>query len=355
MYSRLLSLVILLVACSTADTIEAINNTSEPLVISGPVQLQVPLDFYATTKVPLRIYLQDLVLDANWNQLEFRLILPGEVITTTPTWWEWTPTSNSDHVLTVVVRNDVKLLASAKANVHVVQGIDSVRILTVGDSLTAPGMWQSRMRDNLIATGTSVELVGSQGSDSLHHEGRSGRKWSWFAGSESPFWYNGSLDFGHYVSTYLDSTPPTHIIFALGVNDVGLVSLSNSDAAISASITSASLLVDAIHATVPLAEIGIWLLPPGSSSDANFTANYGTGPGTAWNHKQVQHKYVKQTIIIFGNREEENISLIPTNLVIDPSDYPIGHYSGNALHPTIVGQYAFGDVMASWVRFHHEE
>lgn len=88
-------------------------------------------------------------------------------------------------------------------------------ILCIGDSFTDQNWWVSEL--NHLLTGhtdsltdpnnthgndglTNLTFIGTQDTDKTPNEGYSGKTYQWFCGSESPFYYNGDVNFTSYCN-----------------------------------------------------------------------------------------------------------------------------------------------------------
>lgn len=82
----------------------------------------------------------------------------------------------------------------------------AVRIMPLGDSITAGGTWRPLLLTQLLDSGYDVELVGTQQDNYTYHEGYSGM-------SAVQLGNSGNLD------TWLSATNPDIVIMHLGTND----------------------------------------------------------------------------------------------------------------------------------------
>ena len=98
---------------------------------------------------------------------------------------------------------------------------------------------------------------------------------SYVAETGNPFWYNGALDFTHYVNTYCGGTIEC-VMFYLGVN-----SITPNQIDFSSIITTAKIIIDHIHTCYPNCKVKIMgnALP---TLQGGMGANYGAlGTGYA--------------------------------------------------------------------------
>lgn len=109
-------------------------------------------------------------------------------------------------------------------------GTGAKRLLFIGDSLMAAQTIVTET-NALITSGGGITatLLGTQGSTGNKHEGYSGKTWSWFNSSDSPFYNSGTseIDFSNYMSTNGFTGDIDIAIFQLGINDVIQTAISN--------------------------------------------------------------------------------------------------------------------------------
>lgn len=90
-------------------------------------------------------------------------------------------------------------------------GATPVRIMPLGDSLTAQGEARQFLKEKLTAAGFSFEFVGSQGGPELRHEGHSG--YTIGPDTSKP----GSL--ADNIATWIPDAKPDVILLLIGNND----------------------------------------------------------------------------------------------------------------------------------------
>ena len=76
-------------------------------------------------------------------------------------------------------------------------------------------------------------------------------------------------------------------------------------------------------------------------------ANYKTAY-PRWNWRQVQHRIVERQLEHFGQREGENIFLVPTELNLDIVG---GYPDNNAVHPNATGYQQIGASIYAWLKW----
>ena len=105
-------------------------------------------------------------------------------------------------------------------------------ILIVGDSLVDypssmspnPAQTYALLSEDGDITFNEIGTHNPHDSDSsyvdVNHEGYGGKTWAWFCGSESPFYYNGGIDFQAYMADHFPALSGIdYCIIMLGTND----------------------------------------------------------------------------------------------------------------------------------------
>jgi lysophospholipase L1-like esterase len=198
------------------------------------------------------------------------------------------------------------------------------------------------------------------------HEGYGGWTWAQFVSHyephpdgtyrkrSSPFVFlaadgKPALDVPQYVQTACDRTPPEMVTFLLGINDCFSAKADEPKSVnerIGAMFQQADVLLAAFHKAAPRADLGVCLAVPPNSRESGFEANYH-GKYHRWNWKRVQHELVRRELQHFGNRQDERIFLIPTELNLDPVD---GFPTNNGVHPNETGYRQIAATIYSWIK-----
>jgi lysophospholipase L1-like esterase len=122
------------------------------------------------------------------------------------------------------------------------------------------------------------------------------------------------------------------------------------------------MLIEMIHGVRKDTKIGALLLvPPAATQDA-FGANYQCGQ-TRWQYKRNQYRVVQRIMERYGNREAENLWLIPASVNLDClHNYPQaaapwnartaekGVRLANGVHPGAEGYRQIGDSIYCWMK-----
>lgn len=234
------------------------------------------------------------------------------------------------------------------------------KALIIGDSIVNGGVISQTILDNVAAATSTfaVTLLGTQGSGSAKHEGRSGWTYGQFATAGSPFFNGGaSFDFAGYLAANSWSMAATDSIFIqLGTNDFFTVAPSGLAAAILTTAAYLDALITGLRAGV--ANINIWLcLTPQPAFSVHAQ---GLSYGSTYNLFEVKKNYSawRQTLIDLYGGGTNNIRILGTNCAIDTrNNYTLvteplnarnattASYQSDNVHPTTGGRQQLGDPM----------
>lgn len=364
------------VACTAAAAPAAPAAAPVAAAAQDSLKLTLPPVCYAVVGLPMSIYYDNIVVTPEPEKLHFqvncRLGQAGDRA------WTVTPQAGQagDHDWEVtVIDAQGRRLAAAQCKLHVAPATagsgGALRLLLVGDSLTHSPAYPNHIARLLAAPGNpaakflgTFRPVGVQ--PGVAHEGYGGWTWQRFASGyephpdgtyrkrSSPFVFlagdgKPALDVGRYIQTACDGTPPDVVTFLLGTNDCFSAKADDPqsiDARVETMFKQADVLLAAFHQAAPRAELGVGLTVPGNSRESGFEANYH-GKYHRWNWKQVQHELVRREIEHFGHRQDQHISLIPTELNLDPVDgFPVN----NGCHPNEMGYKQIGTTIYAWIK-----
>jgi hypothetical protein len=149
----------------------------------------------------------------------------------------------------------------------------------------------------------------------------------------------------------------------LGTNDVFRCTDADLEQTIDTILGHADTLLAGIRAGAPQARIGVALTVPPSASQDAFAQSYSSGQ-TRWQYRKNQHRFVERVMERYGNREAENLTLIPTHISLDcvnnyprAGDAPVNARAkvnaarqNNAVHPADAGYRQIGDTYYCWLR-----
>ncbi|QDU51599.1 hypothetical protein Pan110_39660 [Gimesia panareensis] len=368
---RLLIHLSLLLFLSTCPAVAAEKSES--------LQLTLPPAFYAVPGVEMSIYYDNIVLTETPEKYRFEVSC--KIGTAEQNRWTVTPKDSDvgQHPLSVKVTDaDGKILGTAKTTLHVAAANsgserDTCRLLIIGDSLTHATTYSNEIARLLSTPGNPKwQMLGTHKPKSaakgVAHEGYGGWTWQRFVSKyephpdgtyrkrSSPFVYLGKdgkpgLDFKRYFKEECNGNTPDVVIIMLGINDCFSAKQDAIDDKIDGMFTPADILIKALQAAAPQAEVGICLTTPGNSRQEAFYANY-KDRYSRWGWKKIQHRLVQRQIEKFAGREKENLFIIPTELNLDIVDgYPVN----NGVHPNKVGYQQIGASIYSWLKFRFEE
>ena len=160
-------------------------------------------------------------------------------------------------------------------------------ILVIGDSLTAAGVYPTRIEALMKANGhPQVKMLGLRGTKG-RHEGYGGWTWATFMTKTqpsklkpgqkfnprmgaSPFIIDGKFSFAGYLKKHFGGRVPDFITLQLGVNDVFGANDDNLDARIKVILENADNLISALRKDAPDAVIGVGLVTPGAKTQDAF-------------------------------------------------------------------------------------
>jgi hypothetical protein len=271
---------------------------------------------------------------------------------------------DTDFNLTVKVYNDsMILLASKVCSINVVpvksSPVAATNILSVGDSLTAAGVWTTEFDRRLTGTGgtpagsalTNIEFIGTLG-DTTKHEGRSG--WTWnnynsLKDGENPFWSvaEGRNDFLAY-STAHSFTGIDYCYILLGWN-----SWNTTPASI---VTQGKAFVDQLHTDYPACKVVIMGLQVPQLD--GYGENYGTDAGLNYYENlhfvfalnKAYEDWTKEaaysgfmSFIHLSSQFDTDNNMPTSTRTVNVRSATTETYGTNAVHPATEGYYQIAD------------
>lgn len=343
------------------------------------LQLTLPPMFYAVPGVEMSIYFDNIVLTETPEKYRFEV--DCEIGTVDQNRWSVTPTESNvgQYSLSVKVTDaDGANMGTANTVLQVSKSDaganrDTCRLLIIGDSLTNATTYSNEIARLLSTPGNPKwQMLGTHKPKSaaagVAHEGYGGWTWQRFVSQyepkpdgtnrkrSSPFVYLGKdgkpgLDLPRYFKEQCNDQKPDYVIIMLGINDCFSAKQDAIDEKIDGMFTQADILIKALQAAAPQAEVGICLTTPGNSRQEAFYANY-KDRYSRWGWKKIQHRLVQRQIEKFKGRENENLFIIPTELNLDIVDgYPVN----NGVHPNKVGYQQIGASIYAWLKYRMEE
>jgi lysophospholipase L1-like esterase len=309
--------------------------------------------------------------------------------------WTFTPTEQDlgPHPFSLVVRDaSNKEVARAESVIEVLPkdaGKDrEISLLTIGDSLTQPLLYQARLLDLCKPDDNpKIRLIGHCPSDeypNFRTEGYGGwtaerfathfrpgprQKGDWrvWNDSGSPFLYPDAsgkprLDFAQFCREFNEGRAPDMVTIFLGINDMLTTSDDALEAALDKMLVHYDALIAMIRKTSSTTQIGVVLPPPPAASQDAFGENFQCEL-TRWQYRQRHQRLLERLTATYGNREAESVFLIPVHANLDcRHNYPSvtvpanAHTKteivrlNNAVHPAHEGQQQIGDTIFSWIK-----
>ena len=342
----------------------------------NPLQLTLPPRIYAVPGVELSVYFDNVVLTEEPQSYHFDVECPiGR--TENRRWTVIPKTTDAGQVpFSIHVSNsEGKLLATASSVLRIVPqntgNGKNIRLLIVGDSLTHATKYPNEVSRLLSQPGNpDWTMQGthrpSSAAEGVAHEGYGGWTWARFVNMyepnpdgtyrkrSSPFVFLGDdnkphLDVQRYIREHCDGQAPDFVIFMLGINDCFSAppdDPSGIDARIDTVFEHAKTLLTNFREAAPNAHFGICLTPAPNSREEAFQANY-KDRYHRWGWKRIQHRLVQRQIESVTAMEGDNVSIIPTQLNIDPVD---GYPANNGVHPNEVGYRQLGSSIYAWLK-----
>ncbi|MDF1812328.1 MAG: SGNH/GDSL hydrolase family protein [Verrucomicrobiales bacterium] len=330
----------------------------------------LPATVYAVPGVPVSIVFRNAVLLAPGESMGFRDVAsPVGSVSRDGSSWSFVPDDSQvgDHTITIAGKDVVVKVVPRNAG-----GGRDISLLIVGDSLTNATHYPNEIAALLNAPANpGWKLLGThaptRAKPGVRHEGYGGWTWSRFLtrwepkaeqsgkSKSSPFLFpaNGSdpvLDFERYFHTYCEGQKPDFVTVLLGINDCFHANPDDPSAIenkIDTMLDSADRFIAAMRTASPETEIGICLTPAANDRDEAFYANY-KNRYTRWGWRRIQFRLVERQMEHFGNRESENVYIIPTSVGIDPLT---GYPPDNGGHPNEKGYQTLGREIYCWLKW----
>lgn len=339
--------------------------------LADDLRLTLPPTIYATPGVEMNLYFANTVLVEPGKEGEFKFTVDCEIGESDDERWSLTATPaeiGSHQIRLRVEAGGVSQMAETQVRV-VPRNAGSDReisMLIIGDSLTNASIYPNEIARLLSEPNNPKwKMLGTHrpasAAANVAHEGYGGWTWKRFRtkfdpenpqpgkSASSPFVFEGKLDVDRYFEERCDGVRPDFIVILLGINDCFHPDPDDPkavDERIDLMIEEAEQLLAALSSAAPQADIGIGLTTPGNVRDGAFEANY-KGRYTRWGWRRIQHRLVEREIAQFGEREQDRIFLIPTQLNLDCDG---GYPENNGVHPNQIGYEQIGATIYSWLK-----
>lgn len=356
--------------------------------VKNTVRLQLPPAIYAVPGVESCIYFDNVVNVINPDNYVFDVTCTKG--RNDQKRWRYTPakTDKGTFPLKLRVFSCRGLEAEGETQVIVTSADAGAgknpAILVIGDSLTAAGVYPTRIEALMKANGhPEVKMLGLRGTKG-HHEGYGGWRWDTFIKKTqpsqpkpgqkfsprmgaSPFIIDGKFSLAGYLKKHFGGRVPDFITLQLGVNDVFGANDDNLEERIKVILENADNLIAALRKDAPDAVIGVGLVTPGAKTQDAFGSNYACGQ-TRWQYKKNQHALNAAMLKKFADYPDKKVFIVPSNVNLDcENNFParselvsgtgdenrnkISRQS-NGVHPAAAGYNQMGDTFFCWIKYH---
>jgi lysophospholipase L1-like esterase len=340
-----------------------------PLFFFGALSLQaadsrlvLPPVIYLAEQVESRIYYDNVIHCKGTYNIE--VACPIGVIG--DEFWSFVPQASDEGVypfsMTIFDDSGIEVASSdtVLAVMPQVGSSEELRIMAIGDSLTAPGQYLAQLAQRMESADISYATMGTVSRNGLQFEGYGGNTFSRYLEGphyfRSPFVYSDTgFDPKRYFNENTGGVVPTLILVFLGINDT--FSSSNATAVqqegtLEEVVAKAEAFINGMRAAAPLANVGIILTPAASADQQAYDTAYGEGIYLAERWHATRLELVRRYIEAFGQREDEGIFLVPVSTGLDRlADYS----ASDPIHPQKSGYNSIGDMIFGWLTYYLQE
>jgi hypothetical protein len=363
------------------DSLEIPNNgIDEDCDGLDDLYLKLAPYFYAVEGVPFSVHYPNLILSKHPGDYLFEVItdMNGQVQGDR---WEWSANDPAgSYLFAVRVKNPQgTILATDTMTVRIAPAAmptdtASKKLWLLGHSFFNQGYLPLRLW-NLVQDGNNPPITfhGSQPTwgvyDQIRHEGRGGYTASLYVNSaDSPLFLNNKkVNLRAYFDQWMGTgQTPDWVVYHLDINDfcgytglVGTTLEEIDDTIISTWETYGYRIIDSIRAVAPNAKIGICVSPPAHGLESAFAASFGNNNvlNSRWRWQKIISRLAHLNETVYGNREDENIYLIPEFIDLDDT---LAYNAWDAIHPDrggcgggppYCGYYHIGNQIYAWMRY----
>ena len=378
-------------SCSTAPAVpekKAEAPKAPAANVKNTVHLQLPPAIYAVPGVESCIYFDNVVNVINPDNFVFDITCSKG--RNDQKRWRYVPAKTDKGIfpLKLKVYSCRGLEAEGETKVIVTPAEagkgKNPAILVIGDSLTAAGIYPTRIEALMKANGhPQVKMLGLRGTKG-RHEGYGGWRWDTFIKKTqpsqpkpgqtfnprmgaSPFIIDGKFSLAGYLKKHFGGRVPDFITLQLGVNDVFGANDENLAERIKVILENADNLIAALRKDAPDAVIGVGLVTPGAKTQDAFGSNYACGQ-TRWQYKKNQHALNAAMLKKFADYPDKKVFIVPSSVNLDcENNFPARNdfVSGtgdanpnkiirqsNGVHPAVAGYNQMGDTFFCWIKYH---
>ena len=287
------------------------NNRLINVETGGNLNLVVPPKIYGVSNKEIALYLDNITASKLDNYMFRKVSGTGDLKSRNRIIYNIDTTGWADKTKLEIYKDDGAKIKDLEIPFKIVSETANDGIIKkcifIGDSFIANGNITSelvRLFDNDVM---NVELLGTRGSGTNKHEGRSG--WSSydyvatssFNNFTNGFLNNGIFDFGYYINQNSIDVPD-YVFIQVGINDIWRPMNGTT------TIKNLQTMINSIKAFNSNIKVGIALVCP------PYLGEYGVN--NKYNHlKRIK---LNETIIdAFSNKESENVFIVPINVNLD--------------------------------------